>query len=156
MDYRVYDVCIGPQLSRLFSSTQDDNAVYLLEIGEDKTPEDLLACLNFRPLGGGFYFDVSRLNGIATLLGTGTDCVRTIANNSLTFSRCNINCIEEGTPTHVILGGIVPFVVDVGKDVQLLYPDSGTVVDRTGEGSVVTVSRFAIKLLDIEKMIPSA
>jgi len=153
VDYKVFDVSLLPQISRLLSSASDDKAAYVIALRDGKTEKDLLTCLNNRPSGGGFYFDTTRLPAdTGTLLGTGNDCTRTLVGNILQFSKCNISCNKVGIPTHLVLGGIVPFVFKIGTDVSLLNKTSGVEVDLTGEGSVVTVSGFALQLTDIAQM----
>ncbi|AXG67453.1 hypothetical protein JA33_079 [Dickeya phage vB_DsoM_JA33] len=151
MEYKVFDLSLIPQLTRLFASASDDKAAYVISLNTGKTEKDLLTCLNFRPNGAGYYFDVTKLTSdIGVLLGTGNDCTRTLVGNQLNFSKCNITCSAVGKPTHLILGGIIPFSFEIGKDVKLLHVDSGSSVDSTGEGSVVTVNAFGLRLNDID------
>lgn len=151
VDYKLYDGSFIPQLSRILGSASDDKAAYVISLNAGKTEQDLLTCLNFRPSGSGYYFDVTRLTSdIGTLLGTGNDCVRTIVHDILSFSKCNITCNVVGTPTHVILGGIAPFVFEIGKDVKLLSATTGTSVDKTGIGSVVSVAAFKLKFTQLD------
>lgn len=153
MDYKVYDVSLLPQISRLLGSASDDKAAYVIALRDGKTEKDLLTCLNSRSNGGGFYFDTTRLPAdTGTLLGTGNDCTRTLVGNILQFSKCNINCNKVGIPTHLVLGGVIPFVFKIGTDVSLLNKTSGVEVDLTGEGSVVTVSAFALQMTNIDQM----
>lgn len=151
MDYKLYDASFVPQLSRILGSASDDKAAYVISLNAGKTEKDLLACLNYRPSGAGYYFDTTRLtNDLGTLLGTGNDCVRSIVHDILSFSKCNITCNKVGTPTHVILGGIAPFVFEIGKDVKLLSVITGTSVDATGIGSVVSVAAFKLKFTQMD------
>lgn len=153
MDYRVYDMSLFPQLSRILANAATDpKTAYVISLASGKTEKDLLSCLTFRPNGGGYYFNPALLSTTGTLLGTGTDCVRSLVDNLLTFSKCNITCNAVGTPTHVILGGVFPFVFEIGKDVSLLNPESGAAVDVTGEGTVVTISSFGLRLNDVNDM----
>jgi len=146
VEYKLYDASFVPQLSRILGSASDDKAAYVISLAEGKTEQDLLACLNTRPSGSGYYFDTSRLTSdLGVLLGTGNDCVRNLVHDILSFSKCNITCSVAGTPTHVILGGIAPFVFEIGKDVKLLSVTTGTSVDKTGIGSVVSVAAFKLK-----------
>lgn len=147
MQYKLVPNSFVPQLNRIFANvTLDNKSVYLIQLDSGKTEQDLNACLNFHAYGAGYYFDTSRMAGIATLLGTGNDLTRSIGNESITFSSCNMLCTIAGTPTHIVLGGIAPFVVEIGSDVSLLYADSGVEVEKTGEGSVVTMPSFSIVL----------
>lgn len=155
MEYKLYDASFVPQLSRILGSASDDKAAYVISLAQGKTEQDLLACLNIRPSGSGYFFDTTRLTSdIGILLGTGNDCVRNLVHDILSFSKCNITCNVAGTPTHVILGGIAPFVFEIGKDVKLLSVSTGTSVDVTGIGSVVSVAAFKLKFtgMDFVKM----
>lgn len=146
MEYKLYDASFVPQLSRILGSASDDKAAYVISLAQGKTEQDLLVCLNTRPSGAGYYFDTSRLTSdLGVLLGTGNDCTRNLVHDILSFSKCNITCNVVGTPTHVILGGIAPFVFEIGKDVKLLSATTGTTVDVTGIGSVVSVAAFKLK-----------
>lgn len=147
MQYKLVPNSVVPQLNRIFANaTVDNKSVYLIQLASGKTEQDLNACLNFNAYGAGYYFDITRMAGIATLLGTGNDLTRSISGESITFSSCNMLCTVAGTPTHIVLGGIAPFVVEIGSDVSLLYVDSGVEVEKTGEGSVVTMPSFSIVL----------
>ena len=153
MDYKLYDGSFIPQLSRILGSASDDKAAYVISLNAGKTEQDLLTCLNFRPSGAGYFFDVTRLTSdLGVLLGTGNDCTRSIVHDILSFSKCNITCSKVGTPTHVILGGIAPFVFEIGKDVKLLSATTGTSVDKTGIGSVVSVAAFKLKFTQLDFM----
>lgn len=146
MEYKLYDASFVPQLSRILGSASDDKAAYVISLAQGKTEQDLLVCLNTRPSGAGYYFDTRRLTSdLGVLLGTGNDCTRNLVHDILSFSKCNITCSAAGTPTHVILGGIAPFVFEIGKDVKLLSVTTGTTVDVTGIGSVVSVAAFKLK-----------
>lgn len=151
MDYKLYDASFLPQLSRILGSASDTKTAYVISLAEGKKESDLLSCLNFRPTGAGYFFDPALLTSdLGVLLGTGNDCTRNIVHDILSFSKCNITCNVVGKPTHVILGGLAPFVFEIGKDVKLLSVTTGTDVDKTGEGSVVSVAAFKLKFTGLD------
>lgn len=149
MEYKLFKSSIMPQLARIFLN--DTKVGYLLELKEGKTELDLSNALNFRANGNGYYFDPSRLTeDIGVVLGAANDCTRTVEGDNILMSKTNIICTKSGKPTHLILGGVVPLCFVVGTDIKLLYDNRPVEVDATGEGSVVIVNAFSIKLSDIE------
>ena len=158
MQLKLFNAPVTSQLTRLFGSTTYDNkSAYLVALASGKTTKDLNQCLNYHVnTGAGFFFDTARLasTGIGTLLGTSSDCTRSIGNNILSCSEINITATAQGKPTHIVLGGIVPVCLEIGTDVDLLYPGSNSVVDVTATGSVVYCPAFDIALSGISGMAP--
>jgi len=150
MQLKLFGSTVSNQLNRLFGSTTfDAKNAYLISLASGKTIKDLNTCLNFQAAtGAGYVFDTTRLasQNIGTLLGSSTDCVRTIANNILSVSEMNITANVAGKPTHIVLGGIVPLALEIGTDINVLYPDSNTVIDVTSVGSIVYCPQFNVSL----------
>ncbi|AQT28560.1 hypothetical protein YOLOSWAG_77 [Erwinia phage vB_EamM_Yoloswag] len=150
MNLKLFNVPMLNQLSRLFgSTTYDTKNVYLVALALGKTVKDLNACLNYHATGAGYSFDTTRMSGICTLLGTSTDCTRAFANNVLSVSEINITTTATGRPTHIVLGGILPIALEIGTDVNLLYPNSELVIDVTAAGSVVYCPAFNLSMTNI-------
>lgn len=150
MQLKLFSSPVASQLNRLFgSTTYDTKNAYLVSLASGKTIKDLNACLNFHTAtGAGYVFDTARLTstGTGTLLGTSTDCVRSITNNVLSVSEMNITATVAGKPTHIVLGGILPIALEIGSDINVLYPDSNTVIDVTSVGSLVYCPQFNVSL----------
>lgn len=158
MQLKLFSSPVASQLTRLFGATKyDTKTVSLIALASGKTTKDLNQCLNFHTTtAAGYTFDLSRMNslGIGTLLGSSTDCTRTIANNVLSISELNITATAQGKPTHIILGGIVPLALEIGVDINLLYPNSNTVIDVTSIGSIVYCPAFDIALPTLGAFAP--
>lgn len=158
MQLKLFSSPVASQLTRLFGATKyDTKSVYMVALASGKTIKDLNQCLNFHAAtGAGYIFDTARLTstGVGTLLGSSTDCTRTIAGNVLSVSEININATASGKPTHIILGGIVPLALEIGTDINLLYPNSNTVVDVTSVGSIVYCPAFNISLPNLTNLAP--
>lgn len=158
MQVKLFSSPVASQLTRLFGATKyDTKTVSLISIAQGKTTKDLNQCLNFLPASAsGYFFDLSRMTslGLGTLLGSSTDCTRTINNNVLSVSELNIMASASGKPTHLILGGIVPLALEIGVDINLLYPNSNTVIDVTAIGSIVYCPAFDIALPSLSGYAP--
>ena len=150
MQLKLFSSPVASQLNRLFGSTTfDTKNAYLVSLASGKTIKDLNACLNFHAAtGAGYVFDTARFaaTGTGTLLGSSTDCTRSIANNVLSVSEMNITATIAGKPTHIVIGGILPIALEIGTDINVLYPDSNTVIDTTSVGSLVYCPSFNIAL----------
>lgn len=158
MQVKLFSNSLASQLTRLFgSTTYDTKPAYLIALASGKTTKDLNLCLNFHPTtAAGYVFDTARLTslGIGSVLGSSSDCTRTISGNVLSVSEINMVASGTGKPTHVILGGIVPVCLEIGTDINLLYPDSNTAVDSTAVGSVVYCPAFNIALPNLTSFAP--
>lgn len=153
MNLKLFSNTLVPQLNRLFTNAAaDDRSCYLVRLNQGFTETDLNRCLTLQAAtGAGYMFDanLAASTGVCTVLARGTNCNRIVTREALRVFDCSLTAVAEGIPTHLILGGILPFCLQVGADVTLLYPDMNIKYDLNGYKTQVSIQAFTIPLANI-------